>query len=202
MVKTESKPARKPAAKRAPAKKAPARKAPAKKPAAAKPKAAAPATVPSTDIFQPFVGLRRDIDRLFEDFGRSWPSLLDFDPFRRLEAGFEGLSRGMAPRVDLSETDKAYEITAELPGVEEKEVELSLQERVLTLSGEKRSEKEEEKKGYHLSERSYGSFRRSFRLPDDVDEDKIQAAFEKGVMHVTLPKKAGAKAKGRSIPVR
>ena len=108
----------------------------------------------------------------------------------------------MAPKVEVSEDAKAYEITAELPGVEEKDVNLALRDDVLTLSGEKKSEREEKKKGYHVAERSYGSFRRSFRLPDDVNPDKISAKFDKGVMTITLPRIARVKPKGQSIPIK
>ena len=87
-----------------------------------------------------------------------------------------------------------------LPGVDEKDVSVSLQEHVLTVSGEKKSEREEEKKGYLMSERRYGSFRRSFRVPDDVDENKITAKFDKGVMSISLPKTASAKSSCSALP--
>jgi HSP20 family protein len=153
------------------------------------------------DLIEPFAALRRDIDRLFGDFTRSFPSILELDPFRRLGPAFDIKGIEIAPKVEVSEDKKAYEITAELPGVEEKEVTLTVQDDVLTLSGEKKSEREEKEDGYHMSERSYGSFRRSFRLPDDVNADKISAKFDKSVMTITLPRVVRAKSKGRSIPI-
>ena len=104
------------------------------------------------------------------------------------------------PTVDVSETDKAYEITAELPGMDEKNVEVKVANGVLTIKGEKQDEKEEKKKDYHMRERSYGSFERSFQVPDGVDADKIEANFKKGVLTVILPKSAEAKRlKRRSL---
>lgn len=153
------------------------------------------------DLIEPFAALRRDIDRLFGDFTRSFPSILELDPFRRLGPAFDIKGIEIAPKVEVSEDKKAYEITAELPGVEEKDVTLTVQDDVLTLSGEKKSEREEKEEGYHMSERSYGSFRRSFRLPDDVNADKISAKFDKSVMTITLPRVVRAKSKGRSIPI-
>jgi len=154
------------------------------------------------DLIEPFTALRRDIDRVFEDFTRSFPSMFDFDPFRRLGPTFDIRGIEMAPKVEVLEDKKAYEISAELPGVEEKDVKLTLQNDVLTVSGEKKSEREEKEEGYQVSERSYGSFRRSFRLPDDVNADKISAKFDKGVMTITLPRTGTAKPKGRSIPIK
>lgn len=108
----------------------------------------------------------------------------------------------MAPRVDVTEDENAYEITAEMPGVEEKDVEVTVKENRLTLRGEKKSEKEEKKKDYHMTERSYGSFERSFRLPADVMADKIKADFAKGVLTLTLPKTPEAKSKERKIAIK
>lgn len=153
-------------------------------------------------LFEPLASVRRDIDRFFEHLAPEFPSGIGFDPFRRLSSAFELGGGDVVPHVEVTEDKKSYEVTAELPGVEEKDVNLSLQDDVLTLSGEKKSEHEEKKEGYHMSERSYGSFRRSFRLPDDVNADRISAKFDKGVMTITLPRVAGAKPKGRSIPIK
>jgi HSP20 family protein len=127
--------------------------------------------------------------------------MFDFDPFRPLGPVSEFGGMEIAPKVEVTEGEKSYAITAELPGVDEKDVSLTLQDDVLTVSGEKKSEREEKKEGYHVSERSYGSFRRSFRLPDDVDPDKILAKFDKGVMTISLPRSGKAKPKGKSIPI-
>ena len=153
-------------------------------------------------LFEPLASVRRDIDRFFENLSPSFPRGIEFDPFRQMGSMF-GLTRGdLTPHVEVTEQDKSYEISAELPGVDEKDVTITLENHMLTISGEKKTEREETKKDYFLSERSYGSFHRSFRVPENVDEDKISAAFDKGVMTVVLPKLASAKRKGRSIPIK
>jgi HSP20 family protein len=101
----------------------------------------------------------------------------------------------MSTRVNVAETDSAYEIEAELPGIDEKDVEVKLADDILTISGELKEEKEDKKKDYHVMERRYGAFRRSFELPDNVAEDKIEAKFSKGVLTVTLPKAAPSPVK-------
>ena len=157
---------------------------------------------PFGQLFEPLASVRRDIDRFFEGLAPEFPRGIDFDPFRRLSSAFD-LGRGdLVPHAEVSEEKQSYEISAELPGVEEKDVSITLQDHVLTVSGEKKSERKEEKKDYSMSERRYGSFRRSFRVPDDVDEEKISAKFDKGVMTVVLPKAASAKPKGRHIPIK
>ena len=130
------------------------------------------------------------------------PTLLeDFEhPLREI-----GTSLGMpamSPNVDVTETDEVYIVTAELPGLEEDDIELTLAEGMLTLKGEKREEKHEEEKDYFLSERRYGSFRRTFRIPDGVDESKVSADLSKGLLSVTLPKTTEAKKKARKIEVK
>ena len=107
------------------------------------------------------------------------------------------------PPVEVTESDKSIVISAELPGLAEKDVELSLEDDVLTIRGEKMEEKKEEKddKRYHVVERTYGSFRRSFSLPSNVDAEKATAEFSKGVLTVTLPKVEAEKQTGRKIPV-
>ncbi len=154
------------------------------------------------EIWRPFESLRREVDRLFEDFGGGfWSSpfrgSFGLAPFRRSEVGFAAM-----PPADVSETDNAYEITAELPGMDEKNVEVKVTNGVLTIRGEKQDEKEEKKKGYHMRERSYGSFERSFQVPDGVDADKIEANFKKGVLTVILPKSAEAQKAEKKITVK
>lgn len=171
-----------------------------KPPASAKAKAAPPATARER---QPFDRLRDEIDRVFEDFRRgTWSTpffgrSLDTEPFWRREFSLSGV-----PAVDIAEKDGAYEITAELPGMEEKDIDVQLSEGMLTIKGEKKEEKEEKKKDYHLSERHFGSFRRSFRVPEGVDADKIVADFKNGILTMTLPKSAQAKKKERKISVK
>jgi HSP20 family protein len=137
----------------------------------------------------PFSALQQEIDRLFEGFSRGFagfPSLPSLPSFP---------SRELWPSMDVSETDKEIEITTELPGLEEKDIQLNVSDNVLTVRGEKKDEREETKKDYHLVERSYGSFTRSVQLPDGVNADNIKAVMSKGVLKVTVPKPAPAQTK-------
>jgi len=150
----------------------------------------------------PFDRLRAEIDRVFEDFGRgTWPTpffgkSFETEPFWRREFSLSGV-----PAVDIAEKDGAYEITAELPGMEEKDIDVQFADGMLVIKGEKKAEKEEKKKDFHLSERHFGSFRRSFRVPEGVETDKIDAEFKNGILTLTLPKSAQAKKKERKIAV-
>ena len=152
---------------------------------------------------QPFASLRREVDRLFEDFDRGfWAA-----PFRRAMFNLEPFGRrdiewADTPAVDIVEKDKAYEVTAELPGMDEKNIEVKLTNGALTIRGEKREEKEETKSGYYLHERHFGSFERSFPMPEGVDTDKIEASFKKGVLTITLPKKPEAIKPEKKITVK
>jgi HSP20 family protein len=107
----------------------------------------------------------------------------------------------MVPRVDVSETDTELKIEAELPGIDEKDVEVVLSDGRLTIKGEKKQEKEEKKKDYHLVERSYGSFTRSIALPFEADPNQVKASFAKGVLTVTVPKPPQVKAKQKKIAI-
>ena len=152
--------------------------------------------------WHPFESLRRQIDRLFEDFGEGFwrapsPRSFDIAPFARGE-----LSWAATPVVDVTETDKAYEVAAELPGMDEKNIEVNVANGVLTIKGEKQEEKEEKKKDYYLRERSFGSFQRAFQVPEGVDTDKIEASFKKGLLTVTLPKSAEAQKAAKKIEVK
>ncbi len=132
----------------------------------------------------PFMSLQREIDRLFDDFTRGFPAF---------SSG--GGAGELLPSLDVTETDKQIEITAELPGLEEKDVQVNLADNVLTIRGEKKAEKEEKDKTYRLVERSYGSFVRSLELPEGVNADAIKASIDKGVLKVTVPKPAPAQVK-------
>jgi HSP20 family protein len=150
--------------------------------------------------WRPFDNLRQEIDRLFDDFAWRSPfrrSVFDLAPFWSRE----GLSAA-TPAVDIAETEKAYEITAELPGMDEKNIEVKFADGVLTIRGEKQEEKEEKKKDYYMSERSYGSFQRSFQVPDGVDTDKIEASFKNGVLAVMMPKSMEAQKAAKKITVK
>lgn len=134
---------------------------------------------------EPFSALHREIDRLFEDFSRGFPAFPS--------AG--GTVGKMTPSIDVTETDKDIEITAELPGLEEADVQINVADNLLTIRGEKKAEKEEKDKNYRLVERSYGAFERTLELPAGVDADAIKASIAKGVLTVTVPKPAPAQAK-------
>jgi len=168
-----------------------------KKPAQAKtsvPVTRAAAAVPT------FWDLRRGVDSLFENFfTRGFPSLsrgLLAEPFERFERMGE-----LAPSLDVAETATGYEVSAELPGMSESDIEVTVAKGMLTLKGEKKEEREEKKKNYYLSERRFGSVQRSVSLPEDVDEEKIAAKFDKGVLTVTLPKSAEAQKAVKKIKV-
>ena len=136
----------------------------------------------------PFLSLQREVDRLFEDFTRGFPSFPTFPAQTRGAAD-------LIPSMDVTETDKEIEITAELPGLEEKDVQINLSDNLLTIRGEKKAEKEQKEKDYRLVERSYGSFSRTLELPEGVDPNGIKATIAKGVLKVTVPKPAPAQAK-------
>lgn len=156
-----------------------------------------------TDL-DPFQAFRNEMERMFDRFWRGGFGLpasrrgFEAEPFWRGEEGF-GLS---VPAVDVAEDEKAYHITAELPGLSEKDIEVNLSGDVLTISGEKRDEREEKEKSYHFSERRYGSFRRSFALPQGVERDKVEATFKNGVLSLTLPKTPDAMQQQKKIEVK
>jgi len=141
--------------------------------------------------------LFRDVERVFDEFSRRAP----FAPFAPFGADVAGVS---APKLDVAETKDAIDVTAELPGVEEKDVDITLADGVLTIRGEKRSERDEKnaEKNWHLVERSYGSFSRSIRLPFDPDTSKVEAKFEKGVLRVHLPKPPEVAKKQQKIEIK
>jgi len=124
--------------------------------------------------------------------------MFDVEPFWGGESSF-GIT---VPAVDVTEDDKAYKITAELPGLDQKDIEVSVTGDVLVIKGEKRQEREEKDKNRYLSERSYGAFQRNFSLPDGIDRDKIGADFSKGLLTLTLPKTAEAQKQQKKIEVK
>jgi HSP20 family protein len=140
-------------------------------------KAAVPSSVDrplSRHESSPFAFLQQEIDRLFDGFSRNFPIFATAD--------------STVPRMDVSETDKTIEVSAELPGLEAKDIQLGLVDNVLTVSGEKKSEREEKQKDYHLIERSFGSFSRSVQLPEGVKAEDVSAEIAKGVLKVTVKK--------------
>ena len=133
--------------------------------------------------------------------------LAAWDPFRMMETLFAGdlsngenlSNRGWTPAVDIRETEDAYEVTAELPGMKKEDVEITLENNLLKLSGERRFEKDIEKENYHRVERTYGTFSRAFSLPNRVDPEKVAASFADGILTVTVPKVEEAKPRRISI---
>ena len=150
------------------------------------------------------MGLRREMDRLFDDFLGGFPA----SPFAKPGSGLEPFAPlgrffgATAPAVDLVEKEKAFELSAELPGMGEEDIDVTLSNDMLTIKGEKKEEHEEKEEGRYLSERRYGSFERAFRLPDGVDCDKIDAQFDKGILTFTLPKTKEAQKRSRKIAVK
>lgn len=140
-------------------------------------------------------------------------SLMQWTPFREMDEMFSRLQRGMtrasdsneaewAPAVDICEKDGEYLLKADLPGVKKEDVHIQLQNGVLTLSGERKSEKEEKGETYHRVERTYGSFSRSFTLPDNVSSEKIKAECKEGMVCVHLPKTEARKPATKQIPIQ
>lgn len=151
--------------------------------------------VPATreDLRDPFHAFRREVDRMFDDF---FNGLGD-----RAMAPF-GAWSGVTPTMDLDETDKEIIVTAELPGLDDKDFEVTVSGDVLTLKGEKRAEREEKNGDAHYMERRYGSFSRSVRLPFEVKDEKVDARYNKGVLTVRIPKPADLQRPARRIKVQ
>jgi HSP20 family protein len=143
--------------------------------------------------WDPFRELEDVSNRLNRIFGRSTA---------RAESGQEMLAvADWSPSIDISETDAAYLIKAEIPGVKKEDVKVTIQDGMLTVQGERKMQKEEKGKKFHRVERSYGSFVRSFRIPDNADENSVKAEFKDGMLNVTLAKSAKAKAKSVNVAV-
>ncbi len=141
-----------------------------------------------------FDAMRREMNKIFGTLDlrpQEWPALL---------AGIEG--HAIAPQLDVRETDKAFVIEAELPGVDDKDVSVTFTNGVLSVKGKKKSEHEQKDQNYYVSERSYGRFERAIRLPDSVDEAKIEARIDKGVLKITAAKRSGATSPERKIEVK
>jgi HSP20 family protein len=135
-------------------------------------------------------GLYSGVERLFDDF---------FGVSRDL--GFPALGRSWAPAVDIEETEADYRLKAELPGLRKEDVKISVEDNVLTLSGERREEKTEKNRKVHRVERSYGSFTRSFSLPSSIAADKVTAAYKDGVLEIVVPKREEARPRQVEIKV-
>jgi HSP20 family protein len=144
--------------------------------------------------WRPFEALRRQLDRFFDEAPLQKRSG-EMEAFDRL-MGWQG-----TPPVDFIERDSDFEITAELPGLDQKDVEVKVANGALVIHGEKKMEREEKSEGMFFTERRYGSFKRSFRLPENVDVDKIAACFDKGVLKGTLPMSAHTPATEKKIEI-
>jgi HSP20 family protein len=142
------------------------------------------------DYFDPFVTFRREVDRVFDQFFEGTPL--------RSSNGWQAIT----PAVDVDETDKEMVITAELPGVSDKDVEVNLAGDVLTIQGQKKTEKEEKNGGSYYTERRFGSFTRSLRLPFEVKDEQVDANFKDGVLTVRFPKPAELQRSVRKIEVK
>jgi HSP20 family protein len=140
-----------------------------------------------------FTAMRDEMDRTFERFAHGWPRWPT--PFRRN-------GEFTVPELDVRDNANAIVVEAELPGVDEKDVSVTLANGMLTIRGEKKHEKEEKGESYYLAERSFGSFERASRLPDTVDDAKVEAKFDKGVLTVTAAKKPEAVKAERKIEIR
>jgi HSP20 family protein len=138
--------------------------------------------------FRDFERMRRNMDRLWDSF---------------FERGVRGADEDgeWLPYLDVAETKDEIVVKAEVPGMDAKDIDISLSDGLLTIKGEKKQEREEKKENYHLVERSYGAFTRSIRLPKEVQSDKISASYKNGVLKVTLPKSEEAKKKEIKIKV-
>ena len=150
------------------------------------------AKIPRWNPFKEFEDLQNQMRSLFALTGNGGPGLLP--------GGDEFAD--WSPAVDVSEDDKEYTITADLPNIDKKDVKVTQDDGMLTISGERRREQEEHNKKWHRVERSYGKYIRSFQLPDEVDHKKIDAVFKNGVLNITVPKSQSAKARGTKVPIK
>ena len=149
-------------------------------------------------VWKPFTELApfREFERMRRDMDRLWESFFEGGLTKRGEEG-----GGWLPSLDVSETKSDLVVKAEVPGMDAKDIDISLSDGVLTIKGEKRQEKEEKEADYHLVERSYGAFTRSIQLPKEVKGDKISASYKDGILEIALPKSGEAKKKEIKIKV-
>lgn len=155
---------------------------------------------PAAPAQHTFRSLREQFERLMDEFDHGlFPSRwMEMTPFAKLTSEF----RGLVPAVDMIDEEKAYRVTAELPGLSEKDIEITKDGDLLTIKGEKKEEREQKEKGYFLSERHFGSVERSLRLPEGIDDSRIEAKFENGVLTVILPKTPEAVSKPKKIAIK
>lgn len=166
-------------------------------------KQAEDAKVTANGDWHPMQTLRHQIDNLFRDFNHDflrWPAART--PFDLEAPGFRSLSAMATPVVDIVEHDDNYVIEAEVPGMDESNIEITLSNDVLILKGEKREEKEEKDRNHYLSERQYGAFERRFQIPTGVDRERIAATFSRGLLKLVLPKLPQAQKSPRHIAIK
>lgn len=142
-----------------------------------------------------FGAMRNEMDRMFERFEHGWPSLPRV-------FGRDVVQGAMLPEIDVHDDAKSLTIEVDLPGVDEKDVSVTLTNGLLTIKGEKKSEREEKKDNYYMAERSYGAFERSLRMPDTIDDGKLEAKFDKGVLKIVAQKKPEAVKAERKIEIK
>jgi HSP20 family protein len=163
-----------------------------------------PAKPPGPDVRHPLLALRTEMDRLFDEFFDNWTFRrphFDLEPFRRIEERFATLGK-MSPHADVAETAKGFRVAIELPGLTEKDIEVTADAGRLTVKGEKKEESRTDEENFHLTERRYGSFLRTFPLPETAEFDKAKAAFKEGVLTIDIPKKTLPKSKAKAIPIQ
>ncbi len=159
---------------------------------------------PATQVGHPFWSLRSQIDRLIDDFSGMFDQdpfstrFLEMTPFTRMRSEIGAV----VPALDVVEDDKVFRVSAELPGIDQKDIEVTKDGDLLNIKGEKKEEHEEKEKGLYLTERRYGSFQRALRLPDGIDDGKIAANFDNGVLTIVLPKSPEAVSKTKKIEVK
>lgn len=148
---------------------------------------------------QPIYTLQKEMNKLFEDLLKS-QSFDRFGDFPGFPA--EMFSGELMPRIDMVETEKEVVVKVELPGMTEKDFDISVHKDVLTISGEKKQEKEESEKGWYKMERQYGSFSRSIPLPYEIENDKAEAVYKSGILSIKLPKSAVQQKATKTIAVK
>jgi HSP20 family protein len=171
--------------------------------------------MPKTEIAKPgetavsrprdfFAAMRDEMDRVFENFAREWPRWPTPYEWPRWPSAFRRTTAAelVVPDFDVHENAKSIVIEAELPGVDEKDVSVTLSDGLLTIKGEKKQEREEKGETHYLCERSFGTFERSLRLPETIDESKLEARFDKGVLKITAAKKPEAVKAERKIEIK
>jgi len=146
------------------------------------------------DYEHPFMGLQREMNELFDSFFRGF----GLEPFRSIKPRLGSFM----PKINVTENDKEIHISAELPGMEQEDIELTLGKDSLTIAGEKKDEYEDKGKDYYRMERSYGSFHRVIPLPAEIDDTKAEAEFKKGVLKIKLPKTVEAQASRKKIEIK